>query len=250
MGVTMARKNGLLEIKRKTLFEHVLEQLVEYVINSRLKPGDKLPTEYQLASQLGVSRGTIREVMAALTFTGIIEVRPKTGTRMLVPSSELRRSPYNISRSGTKEKIEEFVELRIALEQAIAELAAKKASRSEITKLKKCVDSAMHIPLDSFDELQKADLSFHFALAEASRNSSLQRYLAGLRNLIKMWMKQTYSAYMKESFSIPLSQHKKILKAIEAHDTEKARLAMARHLHSASARLNMAMLKKDMENQA
>ena len=248
--MTMARENSLLEIKRKKLFEHVLEQLVEYMINSRLKPGDKLPTEYQLASQLRVGRGTIREVMAALTFTGVIDVRPKTGTRMLVPSSELRRSPYNISRSRTKEKIEEFVELRIALEQAIAELAAKKASRSDITRLKKCVDSAMHIPLDNFEELQKADLSFHFALAEVSRNSSLQRYLTGLRNLIKMWMKQTYSAYMKEGFPIPLSQHEKIMNAIEAHDTEKARLEMASHLHSSSARLNMAMLKRDMDNQA
>jgi len=242
-------ENYLPKIRRKKLAEHVLEQLIEYMINLKFKPGDRLPTEHQLASQLQVGRGTIREVMAALAFTGIVEVRPKTGTRILVTSSELKKSPHIVSRSRTSEKIEEIVELRIALEQAIAELAAKKARQSDIIRLKKCLDSTTHVPKDNFDELQKADLLFHFTLAEASHNSSLQRYLAGLRNLIRMWMKQTYSDYMKEGFPIPLKEHRKILNAIEMHDSEKARLEMARHLHSSSTRLNIAILRRDMENQ-
>jgi len=232
------------EIKRKSLVDHVVERLFEFIINERLQPGDRLPTENQLADQLKVGRGTIREAVGALSFIGIVEVRPKTGTRLLVSSSELKEKPFIRNTSKKPERVEELVEARIMLEQAIVELASKKARSEDIEQIRKYLDLIKNTPPDHLERLIKLDISFHFAISKASHNSILNKFLLELRPLMLQWMRQTHRIAQRTDVTTMIREHEEILTAIDEHDVDKARLALTKHLYLSAQNLDMALLKR------
>jgi len=245
----MKTDGALLEVKRRTLVDQVVDNLLSFIIKQKLNQGDRLPTEIELASQLKVGRGTIREAVMALSFAGIVEVRPRVGIRLRTSWSRLRSKPLKIDLFNKKEKLKELIESRIMLEQVTVELAAKKANKTDINKLRKCLDAVKNTPSEHWAEIVEKDMSFHFAIAKAGHNTIIERILSESRTLMKLWMLHNQPAVPGAGISdLIWRQHEDIIMAINSHNVEKARSAMAVHLHTSSENLNMALFKKSLEN--
>jgi GntR family transcriptional repressor for pyruvate dehydrogenase complex len=240
-------KSAAEPIERKRLTDQVVDRLVLLIVNKKLKNGDKLPTEHKLMKQFGVGRSSLREAMGTLTLTGVLSSRAGYGTFVNVSQNSFssKRLAWRVSLG--QEKIEELVETRIILEQAIAGLAAARCGEIEIAETKRELDLfELALKSNTRTAQVKADLLFHFALAKASHNATLIRFLSELSNLMRLWMKQTIRAGSIYSTSALLEDHREIVHAIEEHDSERAQKAMRKHLEMSARNLSFMVLHKQL----
>ena len=236
-------KGNSLRIQRKRLTDQIIEKLIAMIASGELKPGDKLPPEPQLMEQFGVGRSSIREAIGSLELIGLISVRPGHGTH--ITDSTDRVQPKSIGLSLITighDKIRELVEARVELEEAIARLAAERATKEDISEIKTQQDKLITAAKGG-RELIKSDLGFHTALAKASHNSVLMRFLSELRQPMRHWMEQ--KAKYDWGYDRVIEQHNAILNAIEARDPEAAQSAMRKHVEMAGEKLVSAILETE-----
>jgi len=236
-------KRNSFKIQRKRLSDQIIESLIAMIANGELKPGDKLPPEPQLMDQFGVGRSSIREAIGALELIGLVTVRPGHGTHIADSLDKVQTKSIGLSLITIgHDKIRELVEARVELEQAIARLAAQRATEEDIAEIK-----AQHKKLISASKSGRkliiADLGFHTALAKASHNSVLLRFLSELRQPMRHWMEQ--KAKYNWGYDQVVDEHEAILNAIEARDVEKAQLAMRVHVERAGQKLVSAIKKTE-----
>ena len=111
------------------LYEQIVAQIETRILNGELRPGDKLPSERELAEQFGVSQTAIREAMKALTQKGLVEIHPGRGTYVTDSTSQaIRHSIDLLVKIGSEDGIRDLVEVREIIEPEIAGLAAFRAS--------------------------------------------------------------------------------------------------------------------------
>ena len=235
-------KNNSLRIERKRLSDQIIESIIAMITSGELKPGDKLPAEPQLMDQFGVGRSSVREAIGALERIGLITVRPGHGTHITDAPEKIQPKTIGMSLLAIgHDKIRDLVEARLELEEVIVRLAAERATEQDIADIK-----ANHETLLSAQKIGKdlisTDLAFHTALAEASHNSVLLRFMGELRQPILNWMEQ--KTEYKWGFQEVVEQHEAIIRAIEAHDPDAAQAAIRRHLEKAGAKL-IAAIKAD-----
>lgn len=236
------RSTGL-RIERRRLTDQIIDQLLSMLANGKLKPGDKLPPEPDLMKQFGVGRSSLREAIAALSLVGLLEVRPGHGTTVSLSGGEFLTKPLRWGMlMNWKDKLHELVEARMIIEHAMVGMAAERATKEEIAEIKH-----HHNQLKAAKRLGKkavqADLAFHAALAKASHNSVLARFLAELRQPMRSMMEQKASVFM--DYDRVSEQHEVIMEAIEAHNTEKTQSALKKHLEWAGERLKAVLMKKE-----
>jgi len=234
-------------IQRKRLIDQIADRMLFLISNSNYKVGDKLPSERVLVKQLDVGRSSLREATGALLLTGILTTRPGRGTFISASPDALTKRSLTWRLQMGRERIEELVETRIIVEQAIAGLAAARATEQEIAEIKREF-SLFESALKNGTKTARiqADLSFHFALAKASHNATLTRFLSELRSLMQLWMKQTIRAGSIYDTSTLLKDHTDIVNAIEKQDTERAQKAMRKHLEMSARSLSFLVLHKQL----
>lgn len=215
-------------VRSSRLYEQIVKQIEESVLKGILKPGDQLPAERELAEQFGVSRTAVREAIKALSEKGLVESCSGRGTFITNGTSHaIRQSLDLIMKIGQAEGSSHLVEVRDILEPEIAALAALRANEQQLESLREAVnvmDAAMH-DADAFIE---ADLDFHLGLAEAAANPlilSLIDSIVGLLREQRMRIFQAEGGPERGQY-----HHRRILKAVENHDSEKARQCMRAHL--------------------
>jgi len=237
--------SSIKQIEKKRLTDQIVEQLVMLIRRGKLKVGEKLPPECELIKQFGVGRSSLREAIGALLLTGVLTSRPWRGTYVSVSSDKFFSRTLGWRIKAGSEKVEELIEARIILEQAIVGLAAKRAEKVDIAEIRHYHDLMKSTGKDKRKSTQvQADLSFHFALAKTSHNATLFRFLSELRHLMTPWMKQT-----KSNFSLHdvIKHHDAILEAIEARDVERAKSALRIHLETSADKLSLLLLNKHLE---
>jgi GntR family transcriptional repressor for pyruvate dehydrogenase complex len=210
----------------RALPEMIADQLLAAVSDGRLKPGEKLPIETELARQMGVGRTSLREAIQKLRAMGVLEVRKGRGT-FVMDSSRLEPVRSFVQWSVENEfEVTELLEARMALETAAAGLAAARATTGDLTRLRRA--SAKHVGATQIEALIDTDESFHSALIAAAHNDLIGRLYAmlvpGLRDFRRM------------SLAIPASAersgvtHDDIVAAVASNDPRAAREATAEHL--------------------
>jgi len=234
-------------IQRKRLIDQIVDRMLFLISNSNYEVGDKLPSERVLVKQLDVGRSSLREATGALLLTGILTTRPGRGTFISASPDVLTKRSLTWRLQMGRERIEELVETRIIVEHAIAGLAAVRATEKEMAEIKREF-SLFESALKNGTKTARiqADLSFHFALAKASHNATLTRFLSELRSLMQLWMKQTIRAGSIYDTSALLKDHIDIVNAIEEHDTERAQKAMRKHLEMSARSLSFMVLHKQL----
>jgi GntR family transcriptional repressor for pyruvate dehydrogenase complex len=226
------------QVERKRLADQVADHLMTLIGTGVLKPGDRLPAEPELMKQFNVGRSSIREAIGALSLVGLVTVKPGQGTHVVGFSAENHLKPIGLLGIG-REKINELVEARIELECVIVRFAAQRATDEDIEAISKVHVQMKDLPTIE-EQLIKLDLAFHMAVARASRNSVLSRFLMEMRQPIRLWMEQ--KARFDWGYENVYEQHDLILKAIESGDPEQAETALKSHLLSTGERLVAAIL--------
>lgn len=236
-------KPNAMPIERKRLKDQIIDQLIAMIADGKLKPGDKMPSETALMEQFGVGRSSLREAIGALSLIGMLTVRPGHGTHVAPSSAEpLLSKPLRWGMLvGWREKLHEFIEARIAIEQTLVGMAAERASEADIEEIRKGLNMLKSPKLTRRKAIQ-ADLVFHTSIANASHNSVLARFLEELRQPVRNWMEQKASLF--GGYDRVYEQHEKILDAIQAHDPAMAQKAIREHLESVGERLTAALLER------
>ena len=242
-------KNRVKRIERKRLTDQIVEQLVMLIRSGKLKIGEKLPPEHELMNQFGVGRSSLREAIGALLLTGVLTSRPWHGTYVNTSSGKLLSKTLGWRIESGSEKVEELIEARIILEQAMAGLSAARATEEDIAEMRHYHDLLKSIEEGKQQVAQvQADLSFHFALAKASRNAILFGFLSEFRNLMLLWMQQTVRPESNFRLSDIIKQHAAILEAVRARDVERAQAALCKHLEASANNLSSVLLHKQLKS--
>ena len=216
-------------IKTNRLYIKVADQLTKLIVSGAIKPGERFPSERELAEKLGVSRPTIREAMIAMELSGVIEIR--TGSGIYVT----KQQPILESRDKGVGPFE-IMEIRYIIESEACALAATRITDEQITQLKKALVD-MEEEEKQPDASEKADWTFHLLIAEASQNSaiySVVNWLWELRNQSEL-STAFFERIRKEGVHPSINDHRKIVEALEKRNPEKARMAMKFHIENATA---------------
>jgi GntR family transcriptional regulator, transcriptional repressor for pyruvate dehydrogenase complex len=215
-------------IRTSRLYEQIVQQIEESVLNGTLKPGDQLPAERELAQRLGVSRTAVREAVKTLREKGLVEAYSGRGTFITDGTSQAARQSFDLMvKLGQPEGSPHLAELRLILEPGIAAFAALRAEEEHMVAMREAVavmDRAQRDP----EAYIEADLDFHLALAEAAANPLI---LSLIDSIVGLLREQRIKIFNVEGGpQRGQIHHKQILAAIEQHDPEMARAAMRSHL--------------------
>jgi GntR family transcriptional regulator, transcriptional repressor for pyruvate dehydrogenase complex len=238
----MTMKSNSMHIERKRLKDQIIDQIIAMIVDGKLKPGDKLPSETALMERFGVGRSSLREAVGALSLIGILTVRPGHGTHVSPSTGESSSKPLRWGMFVSwREKLHEFIEARIALEQAMVGMAAERATEADIQEIRNGHNLLKTSKLTKRKAIH-ADLVFHTSIANASHNSVLARFLDELRQPVKNWMEQKASLF--GGYDQVYEQHGAVLDAIQARDSVRAQKAIRDHLESVGERLTAALLER------
>ncbi len=214
-------------VKVRRLYLEVASQVEDMILKQDIQPGDRLPSERDLATSFKVSRPTIREAMIALEIAGLIEIRTGSGIYVLA-----RQAETGLADEGPGPF--EVLESRLMIEPEIAALAAARISDEQIAELQAALRE-MEKENAEGSVTEQADQRFHCIIAEASENSALAsvvEWLWGLRN--KSRLSTLFHQRVREEGVHPsLDDHRNIFNAMKAGDSAAARQAMRSHIANA-----------------
>jgi GntR family transcriptional repressor for pyruvate dehydrogenase complex len=215
-------------VRTSRLYEQIVQQIEESVLNGKLKPGDQLPAERELAQQLGVSRTAVREAVKALREKGLVEAYSGRGTFVTDGTTQAARQSFDLMvKIGQQEGAPHLAELRLILEPGIAALAAVRVKEDDLTAMREAV-AVMDRAQDDPEAYIEADLDFHLALAETVANPLI---LSLIDSIVGLLREQRIKIFNVEGGpQRGQVHHKRILEAMERRDAEMARTAMRAHL--------------------
>ena len=219
-------------IKSTRIYEEIIRQIKTLVQEGKLKSGDQLPPERELAERFKVSRASVREALRALESMGLLEIRRGEGTFVREVSVESLIEPLALVILTQREAVGELFEARRLLEPAIAGLAARRATRDEIVEMERILEEQAKEVAAGRTGLAQ-DAAFHAAIASSAHNRAITRIVHALMDLL--------SQSREESLHIPgrpvrsHQDHRKILEAIQRGDGPGAKSAMLDHLIAVEA---------------
>ncbi len=216
-------------VRKKKIFDEVYDQLVSLISSGKLKPGEQLPPERVLASELKVSRQSIREALKKAESKGLIAVRQGEGTFILSVASELMETPLLAIMAEEIERIYEFIEIRKLIEVWCARRAAEVATRKELRKVEKAL-LEMDELIDSREILGQPDIDFHVAIAEASHNTLMVHVMASIKKIFPLKFRIANFLRPPGTNRILVKQHREIYEAIKIRNSVSAAQKMEAHL--------------------
>lgn len=209
----------------KSLPQKIAEDIIAFILEENLKPGDKLPNETVLCQRLNVGRSSLREAMRALASRNIVTIRQGSGT-YIASSTGVADDPLGLSFINNKEKlIHDLMEIRFLLEPSIAALAAIHADDTEIKKICKLCDDVEEL-LKAHKDHSDKDIELHTAIALSSKNIVVPRLVPVIFRSIPLLIESTGNTLCNET----IESHREIADAIAAHDAVRAHDAMYLHL--------------------
>lgn len=224
---------ALTPVRRRRLYEDVVQQLQALISSGRLEPGDQLPSERALAEQLAVSRTSVREALRILEARGMIEARPGQGLFVRGRRTEEVVSILASYLMKERETFLEVLDVREALERKAAERAALLATDKDLEALKAAVVAMQEEVLEGRVALD-SDTEFHRALGVASRNEVLSHMLDTVLGLMVQRRREIFS----RSYGgvLTLHQHANIYRAIKNRDPNLAGALISTHLRELGVR--------------
>lgn len=213
-------------VRRNKVYEDVARQ-IEKLILKKLRPGDKLPSERELAERLNVSRSSIRDAIRSLELVGMVEPRQGAGTIVREVSAGALANPLVNALKRKEEMVGELLDFRKIIEPPLAARAATHAAADEISEMEDIL-SRQEAKLRRGESTVAEDSEFHYAVAMASGNSVVLKVLDILMDLLRDSRERSLQVEGRPQRSV--AGHRRILAAIKRHDAEAAKAAMRRHI--------------------
>jgi GntR family transcriptional regulator, transcriptional repressor for pyruvate dehydrogenase complex len=218
-------------IKPRRISDQVFEQLRDLIFRGYLRAGERLMTERELATSLGVSRPTVREAINKLVTMHLLEHRQGQGTFVSSPAATSNRNPLAVLMDGQNASLQDLLEVRLGLECNAVSLAARRATEEDVRELERCLDE-MRKDFEGGGLMSRADVSFHMAIAYSSKNTVQIHIMKSFYDLLFFGIKEnlTHLYSEPENLVAVLDQHAAILEAIRNHDPDAAYGKMRRHI--------------------
>lgn len=218
---------------RVLLSEEVAKKITQ-LIEKQYKPGDKIPTEMELAEFLGVSRTTIREAVKILCSGNILEIKRGNGT-FVCENPGLPTDPLGVKSLDERKVRNDLFETSKVMEPALVRLAAEKATDEAVVKVRKVHQQYIDLLAGYRDgvyvqpkEFRKLDVAFHKAVIDCCDNEIISRSVPMFMSTCAEWHDVWVALDLDRILTNFETDHTAILEAIEARDPESAyRLALA-----------------------
>lgn len=214
-------------VRRTKVYEEVAARLRRLIADGRLKPGDKLPPERELASALGVSRTSVRDAIRTLQATGLLEPRQGEGTVIRELSTDTVVGPIASALLTRRDLLVDLMAVRKMIEPAMAREAARHARPDEIRQME-AILARQASRLEAGGLAIEEDSAFHDMIARASRNQVVPKVLDALMDLLREGRERSLQGRGRPQRS--LRGHRQILEAIRQRDAVQAARAMLNHL--------------------
>jgi DNA-binding FadR family transcriptional regulator len=231
-------------IKKTTLVNQVMDRLKELISSGAYGPGDKLPTEAELAAQLGVGRSSIRETIKVFNHLGVLESKSAKGT-FVCERQAISREVLTWALILGRDDLEMIVDLRAAMELwcflRLTEACRLDpgATAATITALRWTLQS-MSAAVAAGDPLGivKADYDFHGKIIEAGSNALFVDFYGILRSFLLKEIEECQASYSDWGMSV--TEHEELIAAAESGDSSLAERAYTKHIENVKSLLRGA----------
>ncbi|GLW46453.1 GntR family transcriptional regulator [Streptomyces sp. NBRC 14336] len=220
-------------LRKGTVTQRAIERIKALIAEGSLEPGQRLPTERDLAAQLGISRSSMREAIRALTVMGVLEARHGSGIYVTrLEAGDLLETFGVVADLSRGTGLVELLEVRRILESAATAMAAARITADQLAEVERRL-KAMHAT-DDPEEVLVHDLAFHREIALAAGNATMAAILDSLSS--RTFRARVRRAYQEEgALDRTRHEHAAIHRALVARDPDAARAAAAVHVGEVEA---------------
>jgi GntR family transcriptional repressor for pyruvate dehydrogenase complex len=205
--------------KRESISVSIMNLITKNIISGKLKPGDRLPTEFEIAETLNVGRNTVREAVKMLSSLGVIEIKRGSGTFIAESISPSMFDPLILSLVFEQGTSKELIELRLVIEMDAAELLIEKASEEDIqqleavnNKLKKAAQDEVRDP----HTLRDLDLNVHYTFFDLTKNKLFSKIAKAIYRIFYASIEKTVEMNPMRAYQ----NHQGYIEAIKKRDRE------------------------------
>lgn len=216
---------------RTSLYDEVIKQIVEIIKKGDWIPGERIPTENELAREFNVSRNCMREALKALANSGIVISTPGRGTFL---SPQALNNVYSMEMlwQGDHASYSELMETRIMIEPQMAYLAAERATDKETETLGQLVQKIKDAYISGKSTLELG-FEFHHKIAMATKNRIIIKLILSIQRELKAERQTLLGAEDREQLWREMLEHEAIYQHIRQKQPEQARDLMHQHLEAA-----------------
>lgn len=216
-------------IKTSKVSEEVYRQLLSLIGSGKLKPGDQLPPERELASELGVSRQSVREAVYKAEMLGFVQVRQGEGTFVLSSVGKALGTPLGVLLKEESQTIFDFLEMRKQLEGWCAEAAASEAGDEDLAGMLDVLNRMKRTGLTDAN-WEKLDVEFHLSVAAASHNVVAVHIMEALRPNFEIFFDFRQRIKEPDPSGLMWQHHYEVYEAIARREPGEARRKIVDHL--------------------
>ena len=225
-------------VGKQRVGKEIADQLRGLILRGEYAVGDKLPPERKLAEELGVNRASLREAIKSLEQMGLVKTRQGDGTRgldfMRTAGVELVSHLIPVDGQPNMEMLGDVLEFRRFFGREVARQAAATASADDLKRLEDIAERASDPAIEA-ETLLKIDFEFYVELTRIGHNRVFQLLINTIRSAVL-----NYSAFFV-TFNPPAAvvrkHHRDVIRAVEAHDGEKAAQIADAHLRKGGEQL-------------
>ena len=203
--------------------DFVINTFKDLLVRKELKPGDKIPSETELAKIMSVSRGSIREAMKILSSFGLVDIRRGDGTYIPSTGDSVPIDSVLFSFILTQPTEEEIYELRMLIEKDVMNLAIKKVTDSDLQTLQESIDKMKRAAEEKNDYhyLASLDLEFHEKLADVTKNRLVKKIYS---LIMSFFAPSVQESHRNQGYNAAraISVHEDMLKALKLRDMNLA----------------------------
>ena len=212
-------------IKQKNISDIIMDQIKEMVYDGRLKVGDKLPSELELANNIGVSRASIREALKALKEMGLIDSKVGGGSFISNNFTDSLSGPLSLMVALNNTDMKSIFEFRKVIEIGAISSAAKNYTEEELNELKEILESMRLVSDEQI--LGKLDREFHEKIIDMSKNIFFKINMKAIVDILDRFLHVSAMKSKKEDI---LKIHTEIYEALKLKDEKLAKKILERHL--------------------
>jgi DNA-binding FadR family transcriptional regulator len=208
----------------RNVHSQVADRIGISIVRGEIVAGDTLPSEMQICEMMDVSRTVVREAIRTLTGKGLVESRPKSGTRVRPPQQWNQLDPdvlrWRLETSDMDSYLAKLFQLRCAVEPAASALAAVRAGEDDLARIRSAYEGMAAAKVN--EQFVVADIAFHQAIYFATRNE----FFWPIAQMFEITLRQSFTIAARGSHRArALLEHRTLLEAIATRDAEGARVA-------------------------
>jgi GntR family transcriptional regulator, transcriptional repressor for pyruvate dehydrogenase complex len=226
-------EGGFEPVATRRTFEEAVDQIAERIKSGDYLPGDRLPSERELAARMRISRPTLREAVKTLVEAGVLDVRRGQSGGIFVASELVPRELLRTKSEIRVGEVAGVLEARRLVEPRVAQLAAVHAGEEDFAAMQATIERQRELAgSDDFlrheDLFLQLDLKFHLAIARATRNSTVVSLMRSLFGRLEIARDMAVHAPLVPDWVIDI--HERTLAAIRSADFEQIDEVMDEHL--------------------